>query len=42
MAGHLGTGQVRPTLELVVTESPAHLRKVKDATTGLALIEPKT
>ena len=42
LAGHLGTGQVRPTLELVVTESPAHLRKVKDATTGLALIEPKT
>jgi hypothetical protein len=27
-AGHLGEGHVRPTLEVVVTESPAHLRKV--------------
>lgn len=41
MAGHLGTGQVRPTLELVLTESPTHLQKVKDETTGLALIRPK-
>ncbi len=40
LAGHLGTGQVRPTLELVLTESPTHLQKVKDATTGLALIRP--
>jgi predicted DNA-binding protein with PD1-like motif len=40
LAGHLGTGQVRPTLELVLTESPAHLQKVKDAATGLALIRP--
>jgi predicted DNA-binding protein with PD1-like motif len=39
-AGHLGEGHVRPTLEVVVTESPAHLRKVKDAETGLALIRP--
>jgi predicted DNA-binding protein with PD1-like motif len=31
---------VRPTLEVIVTESPAHLRKVKDAETGLALIRP--
>jgi hypothetical protein len=30
---------VRPTLELVVTESPAHLHKRKDPTTGLALID---
>jgi hypothetical protein len=27
-------------LEVIVTESPAHLRKVKDAETGLALIKP--
>jgi uncharacterized protein len=39
-AGHLGEGHVRPTLEVVVTESPAHLRKVKDAETGLALLRP--
>jgi predicted DNA-binding protein with PD1-like motif len=37
-AGHLGEGHVRPTLEVVVTESPAHLRKVRDTETGLALI----
>ena len=42
LAGHLGSGQVRPTLELVLTESPTHLQKVKDAATGLALIQPKT
>ena len=39
-AGHLGEGHVRPTLEVVVTENPAHLRKVKDIETGLALIRP--
>jgi predicted DNA-binding protein with PD1-like motif len=41
MAGHLGEGHVRPTLEVIVTESPAHLRKVKDEETGLALIRPE-
>lgn len=39
-AGHLGEGYARPTLEVIVTESPAHLRKVKDAESGLALIKP--
>jgi predicted DNA-binding protein with PD1-like motif len=39
-AGHLGEAHVRPTLEVIVTESPAHLRKTKDAETGLALIRP--
>jgi hypothetical protein len=38
-AGHLGEAYVRPTLEVIVTESPAHLRKVKDSETGLALIK---
>jgi|SRR4051812_29907569 predicted DNA-binding protein with PD1-like motif len=38
LAGHLGSGHVRPTLELIVTESPAHLRKVHDDESGLALI----
>jgi uncharacterized protein len=41
-AGHLGEGHVRPTLEVIVTESAAHLRKVKDAATGLAIIQPAT
>jgi predicted DNA-binding protein with PD1-like motif len=39
LAGHLGEGTVRPTLEVIITESPAHLRKAKDPETGLALIE---
>ena len=38
MAGHLGEAHVRPTLEVIVTESPAHLRKRKDPQSGLALI----
>ena len=40
MAGHLGQAHVRPTLEVIVTESPAHLRKAKDPASGLALIRP--
>ena len=38
LAGHLQEGRVTPTLEIIVTESPAHLRKIKDAESGLALI----
>ena len=38
MAGHLGQAHVRPTLEVVLTESPAHLHKLMDQETGLALI----
>jgi predicted DNA-binding protein with PD1-like motif len=38
MAGHLGQAHVRPTLEIILTESPAHLRKVYDPESGLALI----
>jgi hypothetical protein len=41
LAGHLFEGRVRPTLEVVVTESPAHLRKRKDPVSGLALIDPR-
>lgn len=37
-AGHLKTGHVRPTLELIVTESPSALCRRKDAETGLNLI----
>jgi predicted DNA-binding protein with PD1-like motif len=38
LAGHLLEARVRPTLEIIVTESPAHLCKVKDPESGLALI----
>ncbi len=38
LAGHLGEAHVRPTLEAIITESPAHLRKAKDPESGLALI----
>jgi predicted DNA-binding protein with PD1-like motif len=38
LAGHLKRGLVRPTLELIVTESPAHLVRRYDAESGLALI----
>jgi uncharacterized protein len=36
--GHLIAGHVRPTVELVVDEVPAHLRHGYDPRTGLALI----
>jgi predicted DNA-binding protein with PD1-like motif len=39
VGGHLIDGVVRPTLEVVLTESPAHLRRRKDPETGLALID---
>jgi uncharacterized protein len=37
-AGHLRRGHVRPTLEIMVTEAPAHLHKAIDQESGLALI----
>lgn len=36
--GHLMEGHVRPTLEVVLTESPAHLRRRHDPQSGLSLI----
>jgi len=39
VAGHLLKATVRPTLELVLTEQPVHLRKKHDSKSGLALIE---
>jgi predicted DNA-binding protein with PD1-like motif len=39
LAGHLQKGLVRPTLEIIITESPSHLCKIKDAASGLALIK---
>ena len=41
MAGHLQNGLVRPTLEVIVTEAPAHLCKVRDEASGLALINTR-
>jgi len=38
--GHLLEARVWPTLEVVLTESPRHLRKRHDPETGLALIDP--
>ena len=38
VGGHLLEAEVRPTLEVVITESPAHLRRRKDQETGLTLI----
>jgi predicted DNA-binding protein with PD1-like motif len=40
LGGHLLEGLVRPTLEVIVTESPAHLRRLHDPRSGLALIHP--
>lgn len=41
LAGHLGSAHVRPTLEVILQESPAHLRKVFDPESRLALIRPQ-
>jgi predicted DNA-binding protein with PD1-like motif len=38
VGGHLLEATVRPTLEVIVTESPAHLRRRHDPESGLALI----
>jgi predicted DNA-binding protein with PD1-like motif len=38
LGGHLLEGHVRPTLEVVVTETPAHLHRRFDPDAGLALI----
>lgn len=38
--GHLLEAHVRPTLELILVESPAHLRKSLDPESGLMLIDP--
>ena len=36
--GHLMEAHVRPTLEVILVESPQHLRRQTDAESGLALI----
>jgi predicted DNA-binding protein with PD1-like motif len=40
LAGHLAQAKVRPTLEVIVDETPAHLKKRFDPETRLALIDP--
>jgi hypothetical protein len=44
VGGHLLAAEVRPTLEVILTQSPSYLRKKKDPETGLALlaIDPAT
>lgn len=37
--GHLVEATVRPTLEVMLTESPSHLQRRHDAASGLALIK---
>jgi predicted DNA-binding protein with PD1-like motif len=39
--GHLLNGIVRPTLEVTIVETPAHLRRRKRAGLGIALIDFK-
>ena len=36
--GHLLSAKVRPTLEVILTETPGYLRRVHDRETGLTLI----
>ena len=38
--GHFIEGHVRPTLEVVITETPRHLRRRLDPGSRLALIDP--
>jgi predicted DNA-binding protein with PD1-like motif len=38
--GHLIEGRVRPTLEIVLTETPSYLRRRFDRESGLTLISP--
>ena len=40
VGGHLLCAQVRPTLEVLLVDSPSHLRRVCDPDSGLALIRP--
>ena len=37
--GHFLNGRVWPTLEMIVSEMPSHLRRVRDEETGLPLID---
>ncbi len=39
--GHLLKATVRPTLEVIVTEMPGHLRRRKVEALGIALLKPR-
>jgi predicted DNA-binding protein with PD1-like motif len=39
VGGHLIEGHVRPTLEVMLVESPAHLQRQYDPETGLTMIQ---
>ncbi len=41
VGGHLMEAHIRPTLEVILTESPAHLVRHIDDESGLALITPQ-
>ena len=41
VAGHVQRAVVRPTLEIVLTESPGYLRKRIAPDVGIALIDPR-
>lgn len=41
VGGHLLEATVRPTLEVMLVESPGQLRRVHDPESGLALIDPR-
>jgi predicted DNA-binding protein with PD1-like motif len=41
LGGHLLDATVRPTLELIIEDAPAELRKTVDPESGLALISPE-
>ncbi len=40
VGGHLLDARVRPTLEVIINQPPAHLQRVHDPASGLALIRP--
>jgi hypothetical protein len=40
LGGHLLQAHVRPTLEVLLIDSPSHLRRVHEPESGLALIRP--
>ncbi len=40
VGGHVLRAVIRPTLEMVATETPTHLQRRHDAASGLALIDP--
>jgi uncharacterized protein len=40
LGGHLLEARVRPTLEVILTESPGHLQRRHDKESGLGLIRP--